>query len=72
MPEVPTAPGAQDLRAGHPQRAILPFNDRPIGSGPVEARPTGTRLELGLRVEQFGAAAGAMEHSFAVDVQQLS
>ena len=72
MPQMATAPGAQDLGARHAEAAVLVLDDGAGGAGPVEAGPARSGLELGAGVEQLGAAPGAMEHALAVDVQQVA
>src|SRR5271163_527448 len=67
-----TAPGAQDLGPRHAEGAFLSFEHGPCGDGPVEAGPPGARLELGLGVEEPGAAAGTAEDPSAVDVEEVA
>ena len=53
-----TATLAADLRARHPEAAILVQLDVVGDGGLVEARPPGAGVELRVRGEQLGAAAG--------------
>ncbi len=72
MPQMPTAPGAQDLRTCHAEAALLALEDGAGRAGPVEAGPAGPGLEFGPGVEELGVASGATEHALAVDVQQVT
>src|ERR1700722_2379044 len=72
MPQMPTAPGAQDFGARHAEAALLARHDGAGGAGPVEAGPARPGLELALGVKELGAASGAMEDARAVDVQQVT
>src|SRR5271168_1909349 len=67
-----TAPGAEDLGACHAEAAVSVLEDSAVGPGPVEAGPARPGLELGLGVEELGAAPGAAEHALAVDVEQVA
>ncbi len=70
--QVAAAAGTQDLGPRHAEAAVGPLDDGAGGAGPVEARPARPRFELGVGVEQLGAAAGAAEHTLAVDVEQVT
>src|SRR5207247_1072794 len=59
MPQVPAAVGAVDLGPDHEERFVrLLLDQRALGRC-VEARPPAVGVELGLRLEQPGPAAGA-------------
>src|SRR5690606_18225980 len=58
VPEVRVAPGAADLGADHPVRAVLDVPDR-AGQRLVEARPAAVGLELRLAGEQRRPAGAA-------------
>ncbi len=72
MPQMPAAPGAHDLGTRHEQAPFLALQDGPGSKGPVETRPAGARLELGVGAEEGSVAAGTTEDALAVDVQQRS
>ena len=72
VPQMPAAPGAQDLGAGHAQDPVGPLDDGPGRAGPVEAGPARPGLELRVRVEQLRTTAGAAEDALSIDVQQFS
>ena len=55
-----------------PKLRSVCVNDGAGGPGPVEAGPARPGLELGLGVEELGAASGAAEHALAVDVEQVA
>src|SRR5262249_30159795 len=69
VPRVTAAAAAPDLGAPHEQAVVRPQLDRPGDRGLAEARPAGTRVELGIRAEQPGATAGAPVEAIPVVVQ---
>src|SRR5512135_3699107 len=58
VPEVAVAPGAPNLRAAHPEGAVLVRGDRVRRDGSGEGGPAGPRFELLTRPEQRVTAAG--------------
>src|SRR5215469_5999033 len=70
--EVAAAAAADDLGAPHEQAVIRPQFDRLGDRGLVEAGPPGARVELGVRAEQLGAAAGTPVEAVPVVVDVLT
>src|SRR5690242_18040073 len=70
--KVAAAAAADDLGAPHEQAVVRPQFDRLGDGGLVEAGPPGARVELGVRAEQLGAAAGAPVEAVPVVVDVLS
>src|SRR5919197_1824942 len=58
VPEVAAAGAARHLGADHPVAAVLVQLDVGVLARLSEARPAGARVELGVRAEQLGSAAG--------------
>src|SRR5262249_4178867 len=71
-PGAPAATPADDLGAPHEQAVVRPQLDRVGDGGLVEAGPPGARVELGIRAEQLGAAAGAPVEAVLVVVDVLT
>ena len=63
MAQVTAAVGAVHLGPRHEEAAIDVLLDGASSSRRVEARPAGGAFELGLRLEQRAAAAGAVERA---------
>src|SRR6185295_11695026 len=70
--EVAAAAGARHLGPDHAVRGVGRGLDRLSEHGVGEAGPTGARLELGVRVEQGVAAAGAAIHAVALLIDVLA
>src|SRR5215469_8950181 len=70
--EVAAAAAADDLGAPHEQAVVRPQFDRLSDRGLVEAGPPGARVELGVRAEQLGVAAGAPVEAVLVVVDVLT
>src|SRR5947208_3081326 len=68
VPQVPAATPAPDLGADHSVGAVVDQLDGVGGHGLGEAGPSGSRLELRVRGEQFGAAAGTVVDPVVVEV----
>src|ERR1700760_3559184 len=58
--QVPATAAAADLGAAHEHAVVRTQLDRVVGSGLEEARPAGTGVELGVRLEQLVPAACAL------------
>src|SRR6202158_669484 len=66
------AAGAGDLGPLHEQASVDVLRDRRVVGGFVEAGPAAVSVELGLRLEQLGAAPGAQVRAWRLRVPVLA
>ena len=72
MAQVTLTAGTDDLRPAHAVAGVDARLDVALVENVEEARPARPRVELLVGMEQFVATAGAGEHAFVLDVQQVA